>query len=124
VASVVLSNLPLSFVENRGQVRNRDIAQYVTTLSASIGFTAEGLRLGLTDTQGTAQRWGLALDFVGGRARPVAEDLQQGVVSFFNGDASEWMGVDVYRGKDEELVDATLRRLEIQSLADHEFQVA
>lgn len=32
------------------------------------------------------------------------------------------MRVHVYSGKDEELIDATLTGLEIQALADHEFQ--
>jgi Ca2+-binding RTX toxin-like protein len=88
--SEALARLPLSFVENRGQVPDGDIAHYVNTPSTSIGFTPTGLRLALTDTQGTAQRWGLALDFVGGRARPEAKDLHEGVVSYFKGDPSEW----------------------------------
>jgi Ca2+-binding RTX toxin-like protein len=89
-SSDLLANVPLSFVENRGQVPNRDVAYYATTPSASIGFTADGIRFSLADKAGTVQRWGLALDFVGGSASPTARDRQPGLVSYFSGPPSEW----------------------------------
>jgi hypothetical protein len=54
-------------------------------------FTERGLRLGLQDTKGTAQRWNLALDFLG--VRPTAPQglaTTPGVVSYFKGDRDEW----------------------------------
>jgi Ca2+-binding RTX toxin-like protein len=96
-SSEMLGKLPVSFVENRGQVPDRDIAHYVNTPTTSIGFSAEGLRLFLTDARSSNQRWGLALDFVGGRADPTAVDRQAGVVSYFKGDPTDWKtGIPTY----------------------------
>ncbi|MGH9168935.1 MAG: hypothetical protein ACRD02_14020, partial [Acidimicrobiia bacterium] len=82
--------LPLTFIENRGQADPR-AGYYVHGSETSVYFTAEGLRLALQDTEGAAQRWNLALDFLG--ARPTAPQgltKAPGVVSYFKGDRDDW----------------------------------
>ncbi|MGH2675840.1 MAG: SBBP repeat-containing protein, partial [Actinomycetota bacterium] len=82
--------LPLSFIENRGQTDPR-AGYYLHGGETSVYFTEGGLRLGLEDAGGTAQRWNLALDFVGARpTAPRGVAKAPGVVSYFKGDREDW----------------------------------
>jgi hypothetical protein len=86
----VLADLPLSFIENRGQA-DRQVSFYVQGSETSVYFTPDGLRLALADTRGTSGGWNLALDFVGAtRTIPEGRTRARGIVSYFKGDPSEW----------------------------------
>src|SRR5215210_6195357 len=58
--------LPLSFVENRGQV-DRRASYYLQGSGASVYFTSRGLTLAMSDRRRSGDRWGLRLDFVDAR---------------------------------------------------------
>ena len=109
--------LPLSFVENRGQVDPR-VAYYVPGHDTAFYFTREGVTIALTgstlsrasgpdglrdvarqtglpslpDREGSPQRWAVKLDFVGANpeVRPVGQDPTPAVVSYFKGPREAW----------------------------------
>ena len=88
--SELLANLPLSFVENRGQVDPR-APYYLQGAESSVYFTAEGLRLSLAPSTPNAPGWSLALDFVGAEPTvPESRSKAEGTVSYFKGDPGEW----------------------------------
>ncbi|MGH2676902.1 MAG: hypothetical protein ACRDHB_00895 [Actinomycetota bacterium] len=60
----LLADVPLAFVEQAG-ITNGPSCN--TAWAPGVGFTRTGLDLALTDRAGTAQRWGLRLDFAGAR---------------------------------------------------------
>jgi len=110
-------HLPLYFVENQGQMDER-VAYYIQGSDKMIYFTPEGvtfaLTASLTQTAATAgahtaalrpvafrsgretpperQRWVVKLDFVGANpdVRPVGEEQQEAVISYFEGQPDEW----------------------------------
>src|SRR2546428_220144 len=109
--------LPLSFVENRGQVDPR-VAYYVPGHDTAFYFTREGVTIALTgstlsrgsgadglrdvarpvglptlpDRPGSPQRWVVKLDFVGANpeVRPLGQDPTPAVISYFKGPREAW----------------------------------
>jgi hypothetical protein len=92
-----LAKLPLSFIENRGQLDTR-VRYYVQGRETTVHFTAAGLTLSLG--AGADQRRSvLKLDFIG--ANPdvalTGQDRAPGVVSYFKGPRAQWKtGVPTY----------------------------
>ena len=100
----VLSNVPLSFVQNRGQV-DGPVNYYVQGADTSLYFGPGGVTYTLSKTTappqaatdslalpsavGAArQRWAVKLDFVGANTvAPTGVDLAKGVVSYFGAGA-------------------------------------
>ncbi len=89
-----LSDLPLSFIENRGQADPR-VSYYLHGSNASVYFTPQGLTFSLG---GERERWTARLDFVGARTvEPSGADPMPGIVSYFRGDPEEWRtGIPTY----------------------------
>ena len=113
-------NLPLYFIENRGQVDKR-VAYYVQGSDATLYFTSGGVTFALTggrptaltprppslvgkgekDTlprfgeglgEGLVSRYTVKLDFLNANpaARPIAQDQTPAVVSYFKGPRDQW----------------------------------
>jgi hypothetical protein len=105
--------LPLYFIENRGQVDAR-VAYYVQGRDTSVYFTAQGVTFALTgqgapqsavdapvqqaslrpgaigpapDPESARQRWALKLEFIGANpaVQPTGQDLTPAVISYFKG---------------------------------------
>lgn len=113
--------LPLSFIENRGQLNPR-VAYYVQGRDTALYFTKQGITFALTDrkSEGTAKigfvkasfpqagaqntevkrdRWAVQLEFVGANpnVRMVAEEKTPAVVSYFKGPREQWKtGLSTY----------------------------
>lgn len=109
----VLDDLPLYFIENRGQV-DAPVAYYVQGRDTTLYFTPEGLTYAFTakekstgvekasmgsagfgreqEAENVRQRWVLKLDFVGARGGvvPAGEDQTPAVFSYFKGPQEEW----------------------------------
>jgi len=106
--------LPLSFVENRGQL-DAQVGYYVPAHGTDIYFTGAGLTYALT-SRGESQpagdeqqsgslarpaRWIVKADFVGAdsNARPVGLDRTDATFNYFKGRPDEWVtAVPSYRG--------------------------
>src|SRR5689334_13211449 len=58
-----IENMPLHFIENRGQV-DANAAYYIQGRDKSIYFATQGLTFAITDNSGTRDRWALKLDFI------------------------------------------------------------
>src|ERR1700687_35255 len=112
-----LGQLPLYFVENRGQTDPR-VAFYLPGHDQTLYFTPDGLTFAFTSalaaTAGlpaaraggvallagaapapapqAAQRWAVKLDFVGANpsVRPLGESKTEAVFSYFRGQQSQW----------------------------------
>lgn len=90
-----LGQLPLHFIENRGQAHDR-VAFYVQGRDTDIYFTDEGVTFALTNPRsGSAarrERWAVNLGFVetNPEAKAAGEDRTGAVVSYFKGPASDW----------------------------------
>lgn len=99
-----LRNLPLSFVENRGQV-DRSVSYYLRGQEASTYFSSSGVTYSLSpraldaaSAAGVARPaarssagWAVRQQFLGARtAAPQGEDLAPGHVSYFKGAAAQW----------------------------------
>jgi hypothetical protein len=99
-----MSAMPLSFVENQGQLA-APVAYYVQGSTTSVYFTPGGVTYALSDAASTDApsptapgRWAVKLDFVGANAvAPVATDPAPGVVSYFTGGAAH-TGVATFGG--------------------------
>jgi hypothetical protein len=111
--------MPLYFIENRGQVDER-VAYYVQGKDKTLYFTAQGVTFALAGEgrreaenapydsgvdlrpprRGTdAARWVLKLDFVGANpdVQPVGQDETSAVISYFKGGPEEWKtGLQTY----------------------------
>jgi hypothetical protein len=100
----LLSNLPLYFVENRGQEDPR-VAYYVPGQNITTYFTAEGVTFAFSSPASPSrprqallapepvkrERWALKLDFVGARpVMPRGQDVTPTIFSYFKGPESEW----------------------------------
>jgi hypothetical protein len=114
-AKSLLGRLPLSFISNEGQVDPR-VSYYVRGPNTSLYFTPRGLTLSLTKAKAAspasglrtptrrsrgpegASRWAVEMRFPGAReARPVALHRMPGVVSYFQGERSNWhTGIPTY----------------------------
>ncbi len=100
-----LGNLPLYFVENRGQL-DPQVAFTVQGSDKTLYFTAQGLTLALNGPRKASleearpsERWVLKLDFVGARADVRPEGLEQAgaTFSYFKGSRSQWQaGLESY----------------------------
>lgn len=79
--------LPLYFIENHG-VYPEDVAYYVSGQDKTLFFTRRGVTLRLAGKQ----PWTLKLDFMSRneRARPVGENRQRAVFSYFAGRRENW----------------------------------
>jgi hypothetical protein len=89
-----LAQLPLYFVENRGQVDER-VAYYVQGSDKTLYFTAQGVTFVLTgpeDEAGARQRYALKLEFLGANrgVEPVGQDRTEAVISYFKGPPDQW----------------------------------
>ncbi|HEV8437730.1 MAG TPA: SBBP repeat-containing protein [Methylomirabilota bacterium] len=108
----LLANLPLYFVENRGQEDPR-VAYYVPGRTIATYFTADGVtfafssptpppprRAAFVAEPPTRERWALKLDFVGARpVMPRGQDVTPTIFSYFKGPESEWKtGLKTYAG--------------------------
>jgi uncharacterized repeat protein (TIGR01451 family) len=108
-------NLPLYFIENRGQVHAR-VAYYVQGRNTSVYFTPGGVTIALTgpaasqpadghrgvarpvsfrtsaDSEDARQRWAVKLDFVGANpdVRPRGQEPTPAVISYFKGSREQW----------------------------------
>jgi pimeloyl-ACP methyl ester carboxylesterase len=107
--------LPLYFVENRGQLDER-VAYYIQGSDKTIYFTSAGVTFALTSqtlpsddahdrhshaTTPPYSRWAVKLDFVGANpgARPAGIDQTEAVISYFKGRPDEWRtGLPTYAG--------------------------
>src|SRR5437667_245698 len=118
--------LPLSFVENRGQV-DPQVAYYVPGHDTSVYFTRQGVTIALTgatpsrasgpdglrdvarqtglpslpNREGSPQRWAVKLDFVGANpeVRLRGQDPTPAVISYFKGPREAWKtGLPTYAG--------------------------
>lgn len=86
-----LGKLPLSFIENRGQL-DAQVAYYIQSPSQGLYFTKSGHALRLTQAQGDETRaHTIRVDLVGADAQRV-ESLERapGVVSYFTGAKRDW----------------------------------
>jgi hypothetical protein len=88
------AQLPLYFIENRGQVDER-AAYYVQGKDKTLYFTSEGVTFVLSgeDTESpAANRWVLKLGFVGANpeVQPVGRDETGALISYFRGRPEEW----------------------------------
>ncbi|MGA9350854.1 MAG: SBBP repeat-containing protein [Anaerolineae bacterium] len=86
--------LPLYFVENRGQVDDR-VAYYVQGSDKTLYFTAQGVTFVLTgpgDEAGSRQRYALKLEFLGANpgVEPVGRDRTEAIISYFKGPPDQW----------------------------------
>jgi uncharacterized repeat protein (TIGR01451 family) len=110
--------LPLSFVENRGQLDSR-VGYYLQGRDKAVYFTSEGITFTLTgndqqptpvesffrpaafrpadfigapDQERTPQRWVLKLDFIGANphVKPEGRDQTDAVISYFKGARNQW----------------------------------
>jgi hypothetical protein len=91
-------NLPLAFVENRGQIGG-EAAYYVHGHEKSLYFTPEGITFALNAPEAPGSRWAVKLDFVDARpgVAPAAEGLGDMVVSYFKGPREQWKtGIRTY----------------------------
>ncbi len=111
-AGSVLERLPISFIENRGQLDGR-VAYYVPRSGMDTYFAAEGVTYALTRSSmaesahdptlagGTAaesrkrkptERWAVKLEFVNAdHARgPTGRGQTPSIISYFKGPRSEW----------------------------------
>ncbi len=81
--------LPLYFVENRGQVDDR-VAYYIQGRDKTLYFTAEGVTFVLSGPG--EERYALRLDFVGANpdVRPEGRAQTEAVISYFKGPPEEW----------------------------------
>jgi len=114
---LAFGHLPLYFVENQGQL-DEQVAYYIQGSDKMIYFTPEGVTFALTapltpaaatagartaslrplafrsgrETRLERQRWAVKLDFVGANpdVRPVGEEQQEAVISYFKGQPDEW----------------------------------
>ncbi len=85
------ATLPLSFIENRGQVDER-ARFYVQGLSYSLFFTADGHALRLVSGSGEhAKAHVVRVELVGAETRRIeSRQPATGIVSYFTGPKSEW----------------------------------
>lgn len=119
---VMLSKLPLYFIENRGQVDER-VAYYVQGRDTTLAFTAEGVTFVFTQPtpplprgenelfrpaavppepppSDDPHRWVLKLDFVGANPHvmPHGQDQTPAVISYFKGPQEQWQtGLSTYK---------------------------
>src|SRR5262245_38544991 len=112
-----LGTLPLSFIENQGQLDDR-VAYYIQGRDTAIYFTSKGVAFALTgpapwgvadalprraavrpvafgaapDSEATRQRWGIMLEFLGANpdVKPVGLESAPAVVSYFKGPREQW----------------------------------
>ncbi|HKQ78922.1 MAG TPA: SBBP repeat-containing protein [Blastocatellia bacterium] len=104
VPPALLSDLPLAFTENKGQLDAR-VAFHLQGRSTAAYFTSQGMTLSLTrqyageastasrtGAKATRQQWNLKLNFMDADpgARPEGRDLTQARVSYFNGPPENW----------------------------------
>jgi hypothetical protein len=98
---VSLGQIPLSFIENRGQLDGR-AAFYVLGKGESLYFGAGGVTMALTRTLAgpvEAGRWSVKLDFIGADpdVLPSGEGRTETAYSFFKGRQEDWRtGVPAY----------------------------
>ncbi len=100
----LLSDLPLAFTENKGQLDER-VAFHLQGRNTAAYFTSQGMTLSLarqntggastasrTGTKATRLQWNLKLNFPGADpgARPEGRDLTQARMSYFNGPPQNW----------------------------------
>jgi len=113
-------NLPLYFVENRGQLSG-EVSHYIRGKDKSIYFTPQGVTFVLTSARATApphhrtglreandattehshsDRWIVKLDFLDANpTKPQGIDRTRAVVSYFKGEKQDWKaGLPTYQG--------------------------
>ena len=119
----MLGQLPLYFVENRGQV-DGSVAYYVQGRDTTVYFTSSGVTFALSgrpeekgaapfeyegvesarqradsDDAALSGRWVVKQDFVGANqdVRPMGQDPTEAVISYFKGSADQWrVGLPTY----------------------------
>jgi len=87
--TALFSNLPLLFVENRGQL-DEAVRFSVPGSGRSLYFTRDGITVAL---EGDGRRWALKLDFVAANPDVVlrGEEAQEAIFSYFKGnDPAKW----------------------------------
>ena len=94
--------MPLYFIENQGQL-DKEVGFYVQGSDKTLYFTAQGVTFALAGKKAESeetQRWVVKLDFVGANpdVRPIGEDRQEAVISYFKGKREDWKtGLPTYR---------------------------
>lgn len=97
-----IGQLPLSFIENRGQVDAR-VSYYLQGRDKTVYFTKQGVTLTLASEAPTSSfdRWNLKLDFVDPNpaAKIEAEGASGASISYFRGARKDWVtGLPSYSG--------------------------
>jgi hypothetical protein len=84
-----LTQVPLYFIENQGQVE-KPVAYYVQGQDKTLYFTPQGLTFVLDG--GESPPWVLKLDFVAANpaVQPVGQDETGSLISYFKGRPDEW----------------------------------
>jgi len=91
-------NLPLYFIENKGQLDDR-AAYYLKGADRTLYFKPDGMTISLYQGDSkNSKRWIMNLDFIDAeQVRPKGEKKQKTVFSYFKGKPSEWQrGVSTY----------------------------
>jgi hypothetical protein len=107
-ARSAMAQLPLYFVENRGQSHPR-VRYHVSGSGLSVYLASDGLTFALSPRAGNHRagspespsrgRWSVKLDFLGARrdVTPRGEEHASAIVSYFTGDRASWTtGVPTY----------------------------
>jgi hypothetical protein len=95
-AEATLTQLPLYFVENRGQL-DEQVAYYVQGKDKTLYFTSQGLTFVLSGSAhegaaGDVRRWIVKLDFIGANpdVQPVGVSETGALISYFKGRPEQW----------------------------------
>lgn len=95
----LLGTVPVHFVKNQGHL-HEDVAYYVEAVDKVLYFTPYGITYALTgdvSSHDTQQQWVVKQDFLDAAVVPEAEDKREAVVSYFNGEQSDWVtGLPTY----------------------------
>ena len=86
--------MPLYFIENQGQM-DKEVGFYVQGSDKTLYFTPQGVTIALSGKKAESeetQRWVVKLDFVGANpdVRPIGQDRQEAVISYFKGKTEDW----------------------------------
>ncbi|MFH1373198.1 MAG: SBBP repeat-containing protein [bacterium] len=86
--------MPLYFIENQGQMPD-NVNYYIQGYDKTLYFTSRGVTyslLGNVNDHRVSQSWVVKLDFLGAdpRVKPIGEDRQEAIFSYFIGQPESW----------------------------------
>lgn len=85
-------NLPICFIENQGQIDD-EVVYYVKGSDKDLYFTADGITIVLKSQHvNDVKRWAVKLEFIDANQdmKPVGQDQQKSVFSYFKGEPQDW----------------------------------